>query len=475
MKMPSFFRICLSGCALSLALMPYGARAQNTALNSAEALAADAKIYADAYGVSLDEAIRRLSIMLDDKSDGQDAEAAEGDNFAGRYFDNDAAGFAIIVRTKGPDRVERNIVRKGKTDLNRDPAARAQRRADRKALRQKFKLSDTEVEQAEDIIARDETVRVKFRGGVSHAMKQLQQAVVDNGAKFASIKGIQTVFVDNRTGEIVVMVDAKSPEAARAEVAAFLQFPFRIDLVPGGFKETSVRGGQFTTTPAGRYCMTAFAATRTSDTKVGLVTAGHCATPAVISIKDSDGVSKPLTQGTKLNSVTAGDLLFLSGVPVPLAEFYFDGTGAARSVTGLRARTATSVSNGTVYTAGTTQGSFVCHLGQQVLNSPNVVQSCGEVISINGQNSPTSYTPTGGTFVIVRNTLSGAGTVRPAGSPGTLKCYHGDSGGPWFAGTIAFGIQSGCAWEGADDGITLYVQYTSIDAFSYLGATLLVK
>ncbi len=475
MKNAPFLRLWISGCALSLVLTASVARAQNVSLNSAEAIAVDAKIYADAYGVSLDEAIRRLSIMLDDKSDGQDVEASEGDSFAGRYFDNDPAGFSIVVRTKGPDRAERVIVRKGRADLSRDPAARAQRRADRKALRQKFKLTDTEVEQAEDIIARDETVRVKFRGGVSHSMKLLQQAVVDNGAKFASIRGIQTVFVDNRTGEIVVMVDAKSPEATRAVVGAFLQLPFRIDLVPGGFKDTSVRGGQFTTTPAGRYCMTAFAATRTSDAKVGLVSAGHCATTAAISIKDSDGVSKPLAQGTKLDSVTEGDLLFLSGAPVPLAEFYFDGTGTARSVTGKRARTATAVSNGTVYTPGTTQGSFVCHLGQQILNSPNVVQSCGEVISITGQKNPLQYTPTGGSYVIVRNTLSGAGTVKPAGSAGTLKCYHGDSGGPWFAGTIAFGVQSGCAWEGADDGITLYVQYTSIDAFSYLTATLLVK
>jgi hypothetical protein len=82
---------------------------------------------------------------------------------------------------------------------------------------------------------------------------------------------------------------------------------------------------------------------------------------------------------------------------------------------------------------------------------------------------------TGGSYVLVRNTQSGAGTVRTSGT-GTLLCFKGDSGGPWFAGTIAFGVQSGCAWQGGiTNGTAEYSTYTSVDAFPSIGVTILVK
>jgi hypothetical protein len=88
-------------------------------------------------------------------------------------------------------------------------------------------------------------------------------------------------------------------------------------------------------------------------------------------------------------------------------------------------------------------GLFLCHLGQQTLNSSAVVQSCGEVATTTALRSSTgSATFTGGSFVVVRNTQSGAGTFAITGS-GTLLCFQGDSGGPWFAGTAALGVHLG--------------------------------
>ncbi len=211
-----------------------------------------------------------------------------------------------------------------------------------------------------------------------------ESAIDASTQSLAAIPGFQTAFADNKTGEVLLMVDAKSPDVASAEAAKFLKVPYRIELVPGGFVDVALRGGQDALVQGQRRCMTAFAAKHNTTGKTGLVTAGHCASTNTISLNDG-GTNYAMTQGTALNLQPSGDLMFLSGTPPAVAEFYYDGTGAARSVTGTRSRASTTASNGTWSTAGTTTGSFVCHLGQQTLGNVNVVQSCGEVISTKGQ------------------------------------------------------------------------------------------
>jgi hypothetical protein len=53
-----------------------------------------------------------------------------------------------------------------------------------------------------------------------------------------------------------------------------------------------------------------------------------------------------------------------------------------------------------------------------------------------------------------------------------LRCVRGDSGGPFFAYTTAYGVQSACAWNDAAETITRIVVYTSVDYAASLGATL---
>ena len=80
-----------------------------------------------------------------------------------------------------------------------------------------------------------------------------------------------------------------------------------------------------------------------------------------------------------------------------------------------------------------------------------------------------------GSYVLVRNTQSGAGTLQTTGT-GTLLCFQGDSGGPWFANTIAFGVMSACAWQnGITNGTVKYSMYTSVETFPSIGVTILVK
>lgn len=74
----------------------------------------------------------------------------------------------------------------------------------------------------------------------------------------------------------------------------------------------------------------------------------------------------------------------------------------------------------------------------------------------------------------MRNTQSGAGTATTVGN-GTLRCFSGDSGGPLFAGTIAFGVLSGCSWVDGDiNKPVTYATYTSVDYFNKLGVSIIV-
>ncbi len=98
------------------------------------------------------------------------------------------------------------------------------------------------------------------------------------------------------------------------------------------------------------------------------------------------------------------------------------------------------------------------------------MQSCGEVISITGAN----HHPGGTTYVVVSNTQSGAGTNHTSGL-GTLRCFRGDSGGPWFALNVAFGIQSACSWKDAGETVTNTVIYTSVDYLADIGAQLVYQ
>lgn len=225
-----------------------------TLLDSGEALAADAKLYAQAYGVSYEEAAKRLSIMHDIGAEADAAESEEGDDFAGSYFDNSATQFGLVVRTKKANKPERILKRKARAVAMRDPAAKAKRRAERKAMRAKFKLTDSEVEQAEDILAQDVQVPLKFKGSAANSVRVLQAAIDASAQSLVAIPGFQTAFVDNKTGEVVVMVDAQSPDVASAEAAKFLKVPYRIELVPGGFVKTALRGGQDALVQGQRWC-----------------------------------------------------------------------------------------------------------------------------------------------------------------------------------------------------------------------------
>ncbi|HEX9966045.1 MAG TPA: hypothetical protein VGB04_13800 [Allosphingosinicella sp.] len=457
-------------------------------LDQSEAVAKDAEIYAATYNVSFDEAVRRMLLMHQDAAEILAVEGEDGADFAGSYFDNQSSEFGLVVRTKKAQKQARKLTRKADQQATKllDKTLRAQRREQRKAARALVKLSNEKVERAEDIMASDLSAPVKYKTSVAFSLAELEADLAGTLAALKAVKGFQVAYVDEKQGQIVILVDDSSTDAATKVARQGLKAPFRVELRPGGFKGVAFRGGQVPSTPSyPRYCMTAFGArhnsavTSTGAAQTGVVTARHCDTSEIISLKDpANGVVYPMIKGAFFDDRGSGasraDLRFLyHGTRVASSQFYFDSSGAVRTVTGTRSRSSTTVRN------GATNGSFICHLGQASLGSATYVQSCGEVISTTtAQNFNTSgdltWATTGGYFVMVQNTQSGAGTAYSSGA-GTLKCYQGDSGGPWFANTIAYGVMSSCSWHGAANTIAAESVFTSTDYFSQLGVTILVN
>jgi hypothetical protein len=215
-----------------------------TVVDTAEAITIDAKMYAQLYGVSLPEAVRRISIMLDTSAEVATVEDGEGDDLAGSYFENSGPKFGLVIRSVKASRADGELRRKGRAEQRPDAATKAKRRVERRAIRQKFKLADSEVEEAEDVLGQDVVAPVRFSGGAQRSMKGLVSVLADADAKLKSVPGLQTVYPDQRTGELVLMVKGNTSDNAKAAAAQVLTIPFRIELIGDGFKEVAFRGGQ---------------------------------------------------------------------------------------------------------------------------------------------------------------------------------------------------------------------------------------
>jgi hypothetical protein len=470
---------------------------EGAVLDDAEALAIDAKLYAAEFGVPFDEAVERLTIMIYGMDAVSQAAAAEGNDLAGRYFDNEAPEFGLVVATKKAQAAPRTVSFTPRTRVNYGrltAEARQARNAERQAGRRIARLSDAEVARAEQVLGRPVNARVRYKVGRAHSLLELSQAVETLSGRAESIPGFQIAFVDEINTNVRILTTARLTDAQAREVRQMVRVPVEFEFTPTGLVPVAnMRGGSklysssTATSASSRACMTSFGVrhgsitTSTGAAMTGMMTAAHCTTAT--NVIADDGRNYTLTHGPAddtRGTYNETDIMFVhgsNGNPVGLGTFYYDGTTNLRAVAGTQSRGGTAVGSGTWnQVTGTAVGSYICHLGQTSVGSTTSMQSCGEVISVNAaQNSSgTSVSQTGGYFVMVRNTQSGAGTVRTSGT-GTLRCYRGDSGGPWFAGTIAYGVMSACAWaDYVDSSQAAYSIYTSTDYFHWTGASIIV-
>lgn len=296
-------------------------------------------------------------------------------------------------------------------------------------------LTGTEPVPDQIIQAGGIAVPIVFRTGATATVDQLLAALNDHRVDIAAaLSGPPGIGIDPRAGTLVVMVRAgdvevEGADALTARLAAIAGVPVRIRVLDRPDLNLDAEGGSRVegVDPAnGRRfaCTTGFVVTDSVQT--GIVTAAHC--PYTLTYYGPGGVRIPLRFAGAWGARYQDVQVQVSDQPLrPL--FYADAARTApRAVTSWRNRTSTRA------------GDVVCHRGERT------GYSCSQVELID-------YAPPadlcGGPCDAVWVTVAGP------------SCKGGDSGGPVFAGTIAFGILKGGSYR--RDGTCNFYYYMSTD------------
>lgn len=287
----------------------------------------------------------------------------------------------------------------------------------------------------ETILAGDMRVPIVFKTGARATAEHIYTAMVHHREAIAAAVPSSTgMGLDQRTGELVLMVraseaDRRGVDMLDAEVEALTGVPVRIRVLDRADVNSGVEGGARLegVDPANgkRYaCTTGFVVANGSTS--GIVTAAHC--PDAATYVGPDGSEEALAFGGQWGAGFQDVQVHLSReARQPL--FYADSRKSiVRFVTGARART------------GIRAGDAVCRRGE------TTGYSCAQV-------DLTHYAPPGD--------LCG-GPCDPVWVtvPGP-SCKGGDSGGPIFSGTIAFGLTKGGNYS--RDGTCNFYYFMSTD------------
>ena len=278
-------------------------------------------------------------------------------------------------------------------------------------------------------------VPVNFRTGAMATHEQLVGALEQHQMEMrAVLSRPQGMGVDERTGEIIVRARASDLDEdqlteKQQQLAAIAGVPVRIRLLDEHDADLSVEGGSRVAgvdVRDGRHysCTTGFVVTDASRT--GIVTAAHC--PDDLIYYDPDGAQVPLSFVGEWGALTRDVQIHVTSAP-QRPEFYADkDSKLVRPLTGARSRSSTRV------------GDIVCHRGE------SSGYSCA-LVELVDFAPPGSLC--GGPCEPVWVTVAGP------------SCHGGDSGGPIFAGTTAFGIVKGASYK--PTGECSFYFYMSVD------------
>ena len=282
------------------------------------------------------------------------------------------------------------------------------------------------------VVADGVSFPIVFRTRARASEAELVAAMSEHRAAIrAALPRFAGMGIDARTGELVVAVRTAAVDSSDAErIAQLTGVPVRLRAVDGPDTDSGVEGGgrvEGVEPVSGRrqFCTTGFVVT--DGARTGVVTAAHC--PDSLTYYDPQGGGE-----VPLRFVGGWGAQF-QDVQVHVAEvpqrpvFHADtAKRSLRPLTGARAR------------AGIRSGDTVCHRGE------STGYSCAEV-------ELTHYAPPGdlcgGPCDPVWVTVAGP------------SCRGGDSGGPVFIGTTAFGILKGSSYRSS--GPCNYYYFMSTD------------
>jgi hypothetical protein len=280
-------------------------------------------------------------------------------------------------------------------------------------------------------------VPIVFEVGAPVTAEQVIAAMYRHGDAIKAIIAHDGMGYDARTGTLVVMADPSDLRGATAEqVAARIEavtgVPTRIRILDGpsgdmvGEGSGRIEGGsrvEGDNPEDGKryFCTTGFVVT--DGTRTGIVTAAHC--PDQVEYRDENKQRVPLE--------------FVGGWGAQFQDVQVHvGSAPQRPV--FRAGEDMRPQQGRRLRASTRAGETVCHRGE------SSGYSCAEV-------ELTDFAPP--------NALCGGVCLPTWVSVAGPSCRNGDSGGPVFAGTTAFGILKGGSY--AADGRCNFYYYMSTD------------
>lgn len=341
--------------------------------SQAEAVAQDGAAYAARYGVTLDEAVRRLRIQEDSVAATDRIRREHAGRLAGISVEH-RPGYRIVVLLTGSEPVAAQSLSIGVT-----------------------------------------AVPIVFRTGAKATRTQVVSAMLQHRALLdRDLPNSRGMGLDQRTGELVLLVTTRTAarlgtDAIQSRAEAVTGVPVRIAIADPPATNLGVEGGARLegTIEGRRYSCTTGFVVENGDRR-GILTAAHCPDSPIYI--DPDGNRLPLEFGGHWG-VGHQDVQLHVTDAAERPLFYADRRiGALRELTGWRNRTSTRA------------GDFVCKWGE------SSTYSCSEV-------ELTDYAPPG--------KLCG-GPCRPMWiTVSGPQCRAGDSGGPIFMGTTAFGITKG--------------------------------
>lgn len=271
------------------------------------------------------------------------------------------------------------------------------------------------------VTAGDTQVPIVFRTGARATHDQLVAALRRNQAMIsAEVPGARGMGIDGRTGKLVLLIRSDLAEASELPAAelmleALTGVPSQIRLASAEPRNLTIEGGarvEGMDPRNGRNyaCTTGFAVV--NGERTGLVTAAHC--PDQLDYVRTNGERLPLTFLGEWGARYQDVQLHVSSLPVAPFFLVDRQTGLSRPLTAQRLRTSTR------------PGETVCRRGE------SSGYSCSTI-------DLTDFAPPGdlcgGPCEPVWVTVAGP------------SCRSGDSGGPVFSGTTAFGIVKGGSYD----------------------------
>jgi hypothetical protein len=305
----------------------------------------------------------------------------------------------------------------------------------RPAYRVVFLLTGDEPVPDQQVYVGGMNLPIHFATGAPATEKEIVTAITAHQGEIrAELPFAIGMGADARSGRLTLLVTPSDAERygldkLREEVEALAGVPALVRTLDQQPANAALYGGQRVTgllaaTGKRAACTTGFVVT--DGARTGILSAAHC--PDQLSYRDPDGIDEPLALVGKWGTAYQ-DVQVSTAAQALMPLFLADPKGGdIRPLTGARSR------------GETRAGDFICHGG---IRSG---YSCAEV-------EFTDYAP----HPDVCGALCDPAWVTVAGP----SCGRGDSGGPVFSGTIAYGITKGVSR--APDGRCGFYFYMSTD------------